>query len=242
MSRRAPRLIVFPPSHFCERARWALDATGVDYTEERWAVGLHIPLTRRLAPATTLPLLDTGAQVIQGSDRILAWTRLPGADAAVETRFELRIAPLVRQYLYTSLLADRGSGVLAALLHGVQPWQRVACRTLWPITRRMMVATMDARPDLEPVLRLRVEDELRWFEARLGSARYLAGAAFGRADITAASLLAPLAMPPHGPSYHHLRLRSDVAATLQAWRDRPALRWVTRIYAEHRRPAARAAA
>lgn len=66
-----PRLIVLGPSHYCERARWALDHAGIDYREIHWAVGPHLPLARRLAPKSTLPILDTGDEIIQGSDRIL---------------------------------------------------------------------------------------------------------------------------------------------------------------------------
>lgn len=237
MSQGPPRLIVFPPSHFCERARWALDTAGIAYTEARWAVGIHLPLLRRIAPASTLPVLDIGSLVLQGSDRILDWTRLAGADEALEARFEQRIGPLVRQYLYASLLADRRSGVLPTLLDGVPSWQRAACRILWPITRRMMAASMEARPEIEPELKSRLDAELAWFEQRLGTAAYLDGDSFGRADLTAASLLSPLAMPAQGPSFRHLRLRGPVAATLADWRGRPALRWVSRIYAQHRRPA-----
>ena len=78
MPTRHPRLIVLPPSHYCERARWALDHAGVAYTEDRWGVGLHVPLAKRLMAGTGLPILDTGAEIIQGSDRILDWTGLPG--------------------------------------------------------------------------------------------------------------------------------------------------------------------
>ena len=49
-----PQLFVLPPSHYCERARWALDHVDVVYREERWAVGLHVPRARRLAKRTTL--------------------------------------------------------------------------------------------------------------------------------------------------------------------------------------------
>jgi Glutathione S-transferase, N-terminal domain len=87
MRKERKRLIVLPPSHYCERARWALDHKRVAYTEVPWAVGCHVPLAKRLAPATTLPILVTGETVIQGSDRILDWADVSGGDAQVEGRF-----------------------------------------------------------------------------------------------------------------------------------------------------------
>src|SRR3712207_4210842 len=114
-----PRLIVLPPSHYCERARWGLDHSGILHTEERWAVGCHVPLARRLAPATTLPILDTGREILQGSGSILDWARVEDGDAELEERFERRIGVLVRQYIYAATLSDPASGVRAALLDGV---------------------------------------------------------------------------------------------------------------------------
>lgn len=234
MPEHRPRLIVLPPSHYCERARWALDHVGMAYTEERWAVGVHIPLARRLAPSTALPILDTGSEVIQGSDRILDWVGLPGADPELERRFERRIAVLVRQYIYAATLSDPRSGVRALLFDGVPAWQAVLGRLAWPATRRLMVAVMKASPGLVPKLERDVDAELAWFDERLDGRRYLAGDRFGRADITAASLLAPLARPPACPLYRRIALPPNVESALAKWRARPSLRWVERTYAEHR--------
>ena len=41
------RLITIPFSHYCEKARWALDYCGVPYTEDAHLPGLHIRPTRR---------------------------------------------------------------------------------------------------------------------------------------------------------------------------------------------------
>ena len=235
MPKRSHRLIVIPPSHYCERARWALDRAGVAYNEERWAVRLHVPLAKRLGAADTgLPILDTGAEVIQGSDRILDWTGLPGAD--VERRFEARIGPLVRRYIYANTLGDPRSGVQNFLLDGVPAWQAALGRLAWPVTRRLMIQGMNARADLAPALEQELAAELDWFDGILGGRRYLVGDQFGRADITAASLLAPLASPAEHPVYRRGMMPAAVEDALTRWRARPSLRWVERTYAEHRRP------
>src|SRR5512133_2030029 len=72
------RLYVLPPSHYCERARWALDHMGLGYTEGRWVVGVHAVRARRIAKGTTIPILLAGSDVIQGSGLILDWTGMPG--------------------------------------------------------------------------------------------------------------------------------------------------------------------
>ncbi|HEX3343119.1 MAG TPA: glutathione S-transferase N-terminal domain-containing protein, partial [Polyangiaceae bacterium] len=41
IARRMPTLLTIPFSHFCEKARWALDHTRVAYREEGHCPGLH---------------------------------------------------------------------------------------------------------------------------------------------------------------------------------------------------------
>lgn len=56
-----PLLLTLAPSHYCERARWALDRQAIAYDEERLAPGDHILRVRRIgASSTSLPLLVLG--------------------------------------------------------------------------------------------------------------------------------------------------------------------------------------
>ncbi len=235
MSERKPaRLIVLPPSHYCERARWALDRAMVRYREERWAVGVHLPLARRIAPKSTLPILDTGDQVIQGSDRILDWIGLPGADPELEGRLSERIGPLIRRYLYAGALNEPGSPVRNVVLDGVPAWQAAIGRVAWPAIRRRMIQQLDARPELLQAMEGELNGELTWLDDRMRERRFLVGDAFGRADITAASLLSPLARPEALPIYRKGKLPDAIEATLARWAARPSLRWVSETYAAER--------
>ena len=56
------RLYTFNISHFAEKARWALDRTGIRYQERVLLPGPHIPTMRRLRQgATSVPaLVDEG--------------------------------------------------------------------------------------------------------------------------------------------------------------------------------------
>ena len=66
-----PRLYTFAISHFAEKARWALDYKGIEYEEKRLVPGSHIPIIRRIAPRTMVPVLVDGELVIQGSSAII---------------------------------------------------------------------------------------------------------------------------------------------------------------------------
>lgn len=229
------RLFVLPPSHYCERAGWALDHVGVSYRQERWAVGLHIPLARRMAGRTTLPILATRGRVVQGSGAILDWTGMPGGLPALEQRFEDRIGVLVRRFLYAGTLGAPGSGVRGVLFDGVPAGQALLGGLMWPVTRRLMIAGMGARPTLLPELEQSLAAELDWFDDQIAGRRHLAGGGFGRADLTAASLLGPLARPADCPLYGRVKLPPGMEETLGSWSHRPSLRWVHEIYSDHRR-------
>jgi glutathione S-transferase len=79
-----------------------------------------------------------------------------------------------------------------------------------------------------------IDVEIRWLEQRIKSGRYLVGNCFTVADITAASLLAPLTCPDQHPIYGHPLFRQKMASSAVRWADSPALQWVRDMYNSHR--------
>src|SRR5205807_1393702 len=65
------RLITIPISHYCEKARWALDRGGIAYREEPHIQGLHRYYARRAGGARTAPVLVTPEGAIGDSEHIL---------------------------------------------------------------------------------------------------------------------------------------------------------------------------
>ncbi len=242
---RRPLLLTLAPSHYCERARWALDLQAIAYDEERLAPGAHVPRVKRLgASATSLPLLLlSDGSLCQGSDRILDWTGLPGGDSEIERRLEHVTAPLIRQCLYAGLLSDPRSGIRDVLLYGTSKRQATIVWLTWPLLRRIMAAGMNARPRLLPDLIAQVDRELDWFDQVLAErGDHLVGREFGRADLTAASLLAPVALPQVEPVKSlsaGVRWPRTLAFFLAKWSDRPTMKWVRQVYEAHRAPPGR---
>jgi glutathione S-transferase len=228
-------LLTLPPSHYCERARWALDRQKIKYNEKPLGVGYHAIVARRIAISTALPILITGGQVIQGSGAILSWAQLCGGDHQLEQRFEETVGVLVRQYLYAATLSNSNSQLCDTLLAGVPPLQVALGKALWPLMRPLMIRSMNARPRLLGALKEKLDSELDWFENRLRGAPYLVGNRFGRADITAASLLAPLARPQACPLYRQVILPDAIEGTLSHWAQREALQWVNTMYDKERK-------
>jgi glutathione S-transferase len=231
-----PRLIVLPPSHYCERARWGLEHKKIPFIEKNWAVGPHMLLARGLASGTSLPILQTDQAVIQGSDKILDWAGFERQAGDVEQRFESRIGPLVRRFIYSATLGgDRASDIRDLLLDGAPAWQALAGKIMWPATRRAMIASMSARPEFVNELAQALDAEIEWFDGLLSGGRdYLAGAGFGRADLTAASLMAPLVRPDACALYRRNVLPPALEDRIAVWAERPCFHWVRGIYARHR--------
>jgi glutathione S-transferase len=83
MSQSQPRFVTFGISHYCEKARWALDWHGIAYDEINWPPGVHMVLAKSCgAKQTSLLILLDGRTVIQGSGAIIDWADRQSQDPA----------------------------------------------------------------------------------------------------------------------------------------------------------------
>ena len=69
----AARLVTIPFSHYCEKARWALEACGVEYREEGHLPLFHVMPVKLAGGGRTVPLLVDGRTVVADSTPIIAW-------------------------------------------------------------------------------------------------------------------------------------------------------------------------
>jgi glutathione S-transferase len=69
-------LVTIPISHYCEKARWALERAGLDYVEERHVQGINRLASRRAGGGGTLPVLVTGHGVFADSEWIVRYADL----------------------------------------------------------------------------------------------------------------------------------------------------------------------
>ena len=65
------RLVTIPISHYCEKARWALERADMPYREERHIQGVHQVAARRAGGGKTVPVLVTDDGAIGESQEIL---------------------------------------------------------------------------------------------------------------------------------------------------------------------------
>lgn len=247
MNETTPVLYVFAISHFCEKARWALDTLGVDYELRHVAPGEHIEIAKKLgAPGSSLPYLSLDGQVIQGSADIISWAEkesLSGISLTPDTevceQIEERIDDIagvhVRRYYYSEALVEYPSTVRPVFTRELPLLKKLMISLAWGKIRKIMIARMDLGVQQGEESRSIVDNELTWIDELLADGRsYLVGNRFSRADIAVASLLAPLTQPPEHPVYFRLQYPPRIAQELLDWKERPSLKWVNGVYAKHR--------
>jgi glutathione S-transferase len=203
-------LLTIPISHYCEKARWALDRIGVAYREQPHIQAIHRVATRRVGGGLTVPVLVCADGVLADSDDILAWADAqapPGRklypedpDRAAEVRlleadFNGGLGPHSRRWLYQQLRKRRDLA-LSYGNAGVPAWERASLRLGYPL----LIAIVARVLDVTPATAVEAEAEVRaTFEAvgkRLADGRpYLCGEEFTAADLTFSALAAPVLMP-----------------------------------------------
>lgn len=246
-----PVLHVFAISHYCEKARWALDRHGVDYDLRHLTPGGHIQVAKQIgAPGTSVPLLVTDDGLVHGSSAIIDWAESACTDPskrldpapeladecrAVEKRLDDVAGVHVRRSYYSEALVEYPETVLPIFTHDLAEAERESLESNWDLVRRLMIGAMDLGPEQGLESRRILAGELDWLDELLSDGRrHLVGDRLSRADITAASLLAPVARPAEHPSYGRLVIPPGVRAELESWGRRPIVGWVREMYRSHR--------
>ena len=196
----------------------------------------------------SLPILQAGDQVIQGSSEIIDWAehhktntrslaRLSDDASTIEQRLDDQLGVHVRRMFYSEALVEQPATVKPVFQAGLSWFKKLMLNLSWPAIRKSMIKMMDLGKTQGEESQAIVAGELDWLDDILADGRpFLMGDQFSRLDITAASLLARIVMPPEYPSddgFSHPPRLSEVAAK---WRQRPVMQWVLRMYTEHRAP------
>ena len=245
------RLVTIPISHYCEKARWALERAGIPYREERHVQGIHQIAARRAGGRSTVPVLVTPEGSLGESREILDWVdertapehRLFPAEAEeraeverVCARLDEVLGPSGRRLMYVHMLAQPKL-MLRFNNEGVPRWEDRVLRWGWPVARRWAERELGIRPGIEVSDEATVWEEFGFVADRLSDGReYLCGDRFGAADLTFAALSAASVVPPvYGvPLPQPDVLPPATAELVERAREHPAGRFALRLFADHR--------
>ena len=246
------RLITIPISHYCEKARWALDRAGLAYVEERHLQIFHYWASHRAGGGDSVPVLVTPNEVLTDSADILRWVdektpndrklypveqKLRGEVDALEQSFNDGLGVAGRLWMYTFMLDDISLILKYSKRHDV-PWLELkAMPFAFPFVkghiRKILGETSTSRESSRDVVS-------RAFDAAgeiLRDGRpYLVGDRFSAADLTFASLAASVLIPEnYGVVLPELgELPEEMGKQVEEWRSHPAGKHALRMYSQHR--------
>ena len=245
-------LYQFPFSHFCEKARWALDYKGISYRAVNLLPGFHLRTVGKLARKTCTPVLCDGGSIIQDSSAIIDYLDAnypnpsltpPDPDAARqaiewEDYFDEEIGVTIRLWFYFHCLSDRRLA-LRFLLQDAAWHKRPLFMLAYPKVRSAMLEFMNISADTARQSEERLRAALDRLDEALVGRGFLVGDRFSRADLTACALLSPCCLPDDAAASEMFpaatrKLRNEM-------KDRRFFRWVRSIYEEYRRPRPQAA-
>ncbi len=245
------RLVTISVSHFCEKARWALDRAELDYVEEAHYPNAHYLASFPLARTAFVPILVDAGRVIPDSTAILrhvdglidADARLfpagePGREVErLEARFDAELGPPARLWAYWHWFGSTHAMVRYAG-HGTPRLERMLAPVLIGLVKQLTRWRLSV--DREGAERAIVSVRTLFDDvgARLSDGRpYLTGERFTAADLTFASLSAPLLLPPeHGvPLPPVEEAPAAMRQEVERLRATPAGVFALRLYAEERR-------
>ena len=234
------RLITIPISHFCEKARWALDRAGIPYVEERHVQGISRVYSRQAGGTGTTPVLDTGAGSLIDSDDILAYAGgLKTGDPEVRRVcrwLDENLGLPDRRLIYARMLPNKDA-LMAFNNAGVPAWEARLMTTLFPAISpwaAQQLGISDGTAERDEALTLHAFDIVAdW----LSDGRpFLCGDEFTAADLTFAALSAAVTAPPQygTPLPQPDEAPGDVAGLVTRFRAHPAGEFALRMYREQR--------
>jgi len=239
-------LYQFSVSHYCEKARWALDHKGVRYQVKNLMPGLHQITLRHIVKKTTLPVLKIDGEYIQGSDliidhldRTIATNSLTPIDSKLKSEaknWEIfsanHIAIPYAVFHYSNLL--KMPDLLRQRYTQNAPWYgRLFYAVAFPYICQRIRELYNITQDSADQARETIESAVKVIEQHLLSRSYLVGDNFTRADLSVAALLSPLAMPTK-LNYHLYKPYPAITEFRDILIDSPAIQWVNWVYQTHR--------
>ena len=244
------KLITISISHYVEKAKWALQRSGLAFTEESHIPGLHaiVTLWHTRGAHRATPVLIDGAQIVPDSTAILQhlstkhnqkWL-YPNLQALeLEERFDRNIGPHTRRFIYQQLF-DNDLSIAELFSQGNVPaWEIALLRVGAPAIKEGMMRDMAIHPRAAESSRMVFENEFAFVADLLSDGRrYLCGDALSAADITFAALSAPVLLPDNYgarlPRLEDAAPGAVVRELVGKYRSTTAGAYALRLYREHR--------
>lgn len=199
-------LITIAPSHYCEKARWALSLAGIDYIEEPHTPFFHTSAVKQAGAGRTTPVLKSVSETLPSSDAITEWiTHQPNIkwhpygtgefqEQIREMEIELgrKLGILTRLLAYHELLPHKRH-VQICMSTAPKSEQRYFSLG-FPVFRWLMRKGLNITESSSKKARRAVHEILETTE-QYAEGDFLIGNTLSIADVAFASLVAPIVLP-----------------------------------------------
>ena len=201
-------LYQFPISHFCEKARWALDYKNLEHTKITLLPGLHVAKMKKMAGKSHVPVLKHNDHVVQGSVKIIDYLDSAIAHKSLtpdehhlkqqasewENFADNKIGPQVRLVVYHILL-DYPELVIPMFTQDGPFYGPFLIKKMFPSLRKKMREYLNIDASHATKFNAELLKSVDDLANHYAKHQFMVGDKFSRADLTAASLLAPIVMP-----------------------------------------------
>ncbi len=243
-------LYQFPLSHYCEKARWAMDYKKIPYQIKNLVPGPHLFITKKIAPKTSLPIIIDEEKIIQDSTQILTYldTHFPANPLTPqdpqlakeclewEEYFDEKVGVHLRRTIYFYVL-PHPQLAKSLILQDASMSYRCLYFFVFPMIRRLMRKTMKIFP--EPTARSlqTLNEVIEKLNLHLANKDFMVGNQFTRADLTAAALFAPLCFPPnHDFRWPDLQKMPPALLDFRKQHEQDRFfKWILNLYQQYRR-------
>lgn len=244
-------LVTIPFSHYCEKARWALDRAGLAYEERAHLPLAHYVPARLAGGGKTVPVLKTRHRTLRDSTDILRWIdeqltepkRLFPDDPALlaevvrwEDRFDDKLGPAARRWAYGHLLPDTAN-TRRLMQKNVPAAEAFAVGAGFPVAREVIRRGLNINPKSCQRSLDRMREIFGEVSTTLADGReFLVGGRLTAADVAFAALANPVLYPDRSARWLCSRdeLPASMRATVDEFRATPAGAWALRLYRDHR--------
>jgi glutathione S-transferase len=202
------RFVTIPFSHYCEKARWAMDLCQFPYHEEG-----HLPLfhrlgTKRVGGKNSVPVLSTPGQVFSDSSDILKYLNEFSAfklypenlnDRArvmqLESDFDNKLGPATRRYFYFHMMPNKNA-MMGVLRQNIPPLEATVLPAFFPILKMLILKSLRINEEGAKRSHEKIDAVFAQVEEILRPGQeFLVGNSISAADISFASLAAPILFP-----------------------------------------------
>lgn len=245
------RLITIPISHYCEKARWALEWSNIRYIEERHLQGFHYLYSYIAAKSRSVPVFITSNRTLTDSTDIVKWCdtlapedrKLRPIDLPLqkevddlEDYFDEHLGVAGRSWMYSYLLNELPLLLKYSCAHDVPKHELWLMPKIFSLVKSRIrnAVKMTASSKMETKATIcRIFDEVA---KKLENRKFLVAESFTSADLTFAALSASVLLPEnYGVKLPNLEeLPQDMQEQIRLWRLHPAGQFALRLYKEFR--------